>query len=310
MLRTCSAVIAALCLCCGGADSPDATVEHENRPPHIDTASLLPRAPTASDSLSVAVRVQDPDRDEVGLEVAWYRNGGFHQKGVAQSLKPFSFAKGDRIHVVVHASDGVDSVSRSSEAVLIGNTAPQIISLDLSPETALADDVIRANVGASDIDGDEIEYRYRWYVDDSRIDSQGAQLPPRTATRADRVSVEVAGFDGTDLGRWVRSDALLIGNSAPSITTQPTYTLNADGLYQYAVNAVDADGDQPLTYELLEAPSGMRVGVTSGIVAWEVPRDANGSFQIELSVSDPHGARTLQRYSLDLSWETRPAAAQ
>ena len=201
--------------------------------------------------------------------------------------------KGDRIHVVVHASDGVDASSRSSEEVLIGNSAPQITSLGLSPETALTDDVVRANVGAADVDGDEIEYRYRWYVDDSRIDAQGAELPPRTARRASRVSVEVAGFDGTDLGRWTRSDALLVGNSAPGITTQPTYTLNADGVYQYAVNATDPDGDQPLTYELLQAPSGMRVDPTSGIVTWAVPRDADGSFQIELSVSDPHGARTL-----------------
>ncbi len=310
MSRTGAAVVATLCICCGGDDSPDVTVAAENRPPRIDTASLLPRDPAASDSLSLAVRVQDPDRDDVSLEVAWYRNGGLHHRGVAQSLKPFSFVKGDRVYVVVQASDGIDSTSRSSEEVLIGNTAPQITSLGLSPETALADDVIRANVGATDIDGDEMEYRYRWYVDDSRIDAKGAELPPRTARRANRVSVEVAGFDGTELGRWVRSDALLVGNSAPGITTQPTYTLNTDGLYQYAVNAIDPDGDQPLTYELLQAPSGMLVDATSGIVTWAVPRDANGSFQIELSVSDPHGARTLQRYSLDLSWGTSPAAAQ
>ncbi len=310
MSRTGAAVVAALCMCCGGGDSPDTTVATENHPPHIDMVALLPRAPAASDSLSVALRVQDPDRDNVSLEVAWYRNTGLHHRGVAQSLKPFSFAKGDRIYAVVHASDGTNSVSRSSEEVLIGNTAPQITSLGLSPETALADDVVRANVGAADIDGDEIEYRYRWYVDDSRIDAQRAELPARTAKRANRVSVEVAGFDGTDLGRWVRSDTLLVGNSAPGITTQPTYALNADGLYQYAVNAVDPDGDQPLTYELLQAPSGMGVDATSGIVTWAVPRDANGSFKIELSVSDPHGARTLQRYSLDLSWGTSPAAAQ
>ncbi len=310
MSRTGAAVVAALCMCCGGGDSPDTTVATENHPPHIDMVALLPRAPAASDSLSVALRVQDPDRDNVSLEVAWYRNTGLHHRGVAQSLKPFSFAKGDRIYAVVHASDGTNSVSRSSEEVLIGNTAPQITSLGLSPETALADDVIRANVRAADIDGDEIEYRYRWYVDDSRIDAQRAELPARTAKRANRVSVEVAAFDGTELGRWVRSDALLVGNSAPGITTQPTYALNADGLYQYAVNAVDPDGDQPLTYELLQAPSGMGVDATSGIVTWAVPRDANGSFQIELSVSDPHGARTLQRYSLDLSWGTSPAAAQ
>ncbi len=307
MLRVGAAVIATLCICCGGGDSADSNAPAENRPPVIESVAILPAAPSTADSLSLVARAQDPDRDGVELEVVWYRNGARYPNDGRHSVKPFSFDRGDRIHAVAHASDGKDRVSRRTDTIVIGNSVPQVTSIRLVPETALATDAIRALVEATDIDGDPIEYRYRWYVGDESLDVPGPELPELSAIRDDRVSLEVAGFDGTDLGPWARSDALRIGNSAPAITTQPAYTLNSEGAYQYAVNASDPDGDAPLKYELIDSPAGMRVDPASGVVTWMVPRDANGTYSIELSVSDPHGARTLQRYSLDLSWGSDPA---
>ncbi len=308
MSRVGTAAIAILCICCGSSDSTDSAAPSENRPPQIESIAVLPVAPTIEDGLSLAARVQDPDLDSVALDVQWYRNGAPHQNASRQSTKPFSFEKGDRIYAIAVANDGQETVSRRSPEVVIENSPPQVTSLRLSPETALAIDTIRVIAQATDVDGDPIEYRYRWYIDGERLDTEGSELPPGLAKRENRVSVEVAAFDGTDQGPWIASAALRIGNSAPSITTQPAYALNSDGVYDYAVNALDPDGDRPLTYELLQAPSGMRVDSASGIVTWAVPRDANGAFSIELSVSDPYGARTLQRYSLDLSWGTSPAA--
>ena len=308
MSRVGTAAIAILCIHCGSSDSTDSAAPSENRPPLIESIAILPVAPTIEDGLSLAARVQDPDLDSVALDVQWYRNGAPHQNASRQSTKPFAFEKGDRIYAIAVANDGQETVSRRSPEVVIENSPPQVTSLRLSPETALAIDTIRVIAQATDVDGDPIEYRYRWYIDGERLDAEGSELPPELAKRENRVSVEVAAFDGTDQGPWIASAALRIGNSAPSITTQPAYALNSDGVYEYAVNALDPDGDRPLTYELLQAPSGMRVDSASGIVTWAVPRDANGAFSIELSVSDPYGARTLQRYSLDLSWGTSPAA--
>ncbi len=307
MLRLAVTALAILCVSCGGDDNLDSPAAVDNRPPAIESIAISPVAPTAADSLSLAVRAQDPDRDPIDLEIEWYRNGGHFQNGGRKSVAPFSLQKGDRIHAIAHASDGKERVSRRSPEVVIVNTAPQITSLRLAPETALAADPIRAIVEAADIDRDELEYRYRWYVDDEHIAIGDAELPPLTATRGKRVAVEVAAFDGEDLGVWIRSDELRIGNSAPNINTNPAYTLNSDGLYQYAVDASDPDGDRPLKYELIQSPPGMQVDSQLGVVTWEVPGDAKGTFPIELSVSDPHGARTLQRYSLDLSWEVSPA---
>jgi hypothetical protein len=308
MSRVGAAIIAILCICCGGGDSADSAAPSENRPPQIESIAILPAAPTTADSLSLASRVQDPDLDSVVLDVQWYQNGALYHNASRQSTKPFSFKKGDRIYAIAVANDGRETVSRRSPEVVIENSPPQVTSLRLSPETALAIDPIRVIVQATDVDGDPTEYRYRWYLDGERLATEGSELPAEIAKRENRVSVEVAAFDGTDQGPWISSAALRIGNSAPSITTQPAYALNSDGVYEYAVNAVDPDGDRPLTYELLQSPPGMRVGSASGIVTWAVPRDANGAFSIELSVSDPYGARTLQRYSLDLSWGTSPAA--
>lgn len=307
MHRAGTAAIAVLVICCGGSDSDDKTAKVTNRAPLIESVVIHPSSPTRPDALSAAVRAQDPDRDPLELEVVWYRNGAAHPGGGEQSTKPFSFDKGDRVHAVARVSDGNEQVTRRSEGVVIQNSAPQVTGLRLTPDTALGSDSIRALAQGTDVDGDELEYRYRWYVGGAQLGTEGPELPPNTLKRDDQVYVEAAAFDGTDLGPWVQSDALRIGNSAPAITTQPGYTLDSDGFYQYAVNARDPDGDAPLRYELIEAPPGMSVDPASGVVRWNVPRDAAGRYTIELSVSDPYGASTLQRYSLDLSWGAPPA---
>jgi hypothetical protein len=96
-------------------------------------------------------------------------------------------------------------------------------------------------------------------------------------------------------------------NSAPQITSQPSYELAEGNIYQYRVSAVDADEDRPLRFELDEGPAGMRVDLVSGLVSWKVPDDAGGKYPVSISVSDPHGGQTQQSYVLELNWETVPA---
>ncbi len=176
----------------------------------------------------------------------------------------------------------------------------------LSPDTAIATDVLTAHVDGGDVDGDVVEYRYRWQVNAETIAVEAATLPPGTVVRGDEVSVAVAGNDGRETGRWISSAPIRIGNAAPLISTEPVYTLGEGGLYQYDVAASDPDGDAPLVYELLRGPDGMTVDGSTGTVSWRLPAGADGLFPIELSVSDPHGARTLQRYALELYWEPPP----
>jgi hypothetical protein len=151
---------------------------------------------------------------------------------------------------------------------------------------------------------------YDWPGNGRELENQvESVLDPEHFRRGDEIRVEVAAFDGIERGHFVSSATTVIQNSAPIISSEPSYELAGSGRYQYAVQAEDPDGDRPLRYEIITGPEGMRIDVVTGVVTWEVPENASGSFDIELSVTDSHGGKTLQRYALDISWEEPPAAA-
>ena len=106
-----------------------------------------------------------------------------------------------------------------------------------------------------------------------------------------------SGVDGTgyDFG-WER---------APVFTSTPVTTAGAGKNYSYDATATDADGD-PLTYSLLEGPSGMTINPTTGQVSLgarhlrrrNVPRRARGQRRPRrIGSADvyPHGQRRKRR---------------
>jgi len=127
--------------------------------------------------------------------------------------------------------------------------------------------------------------------------------------RAEVLVVQVRATDGSDPSPWVASAPLTLMNAAPSITTQPNYTLTGSAQYSYEVAAKDPDGDRPLKYELVQGPPGMVVDIVNGRVTWRVPPTAKGVYPIELAVSDPYGGKTTQSYSLAVGWNEAPANA-
>ena len=65
----------------------------------------------------------------------------------------------------------------------------------------------------------------------------------------------------------------LAENQPPEIVSDPVITASRGKEYSYDVDAIDPD-DDPLTYSLVEAPEGMTVDATSGIITW--PNAASG----------------------------------
>ena len=307
----------ALVLSCGGGDDavlssaaaggtlPDAS----NREPVITSVAILPQAPGAGRSLSVSLKTHDPEGARLQVEYTWYRNDQLAQRGASTTLPASLTKRGDRIRVVATVSDGVHRVSRENGApVQILNESPRILSVTLDPKNASAADQLLATPEAIDADGDPVEFSYRWYVNKKRISAvSGPALEAGLVKRDDKVMVSVAGDDGYEEGQWHESPVLRISNSAPQITSQPSYELAEGNVYQYTMGAVDLDEDRPLRFELDEGPAGMRVDLVSGLVSWKVSDDAGGKYPVKVSVSDPHGGRTQQSYVLELNWETVPA---
>jgi hypothetical protein len=330
MVRLSLALLTALCIACGGdvdleleEPTPGSSDEElSDGAPMLESVQVLPENPTAADPLSVVVRASDPDQDHLTVEISWFRNGALFDDSGRESTLPFEFDRGDLVYASVTVSDGEFEVEGSSDPVRFVNFVPRVTSIEITPREATATDMLTAEVQSSDADEDPVRYAYRWMIDGEPVPgADNSRLSPGKATRGAEVVVEVRASDPDASGEWVASQPFLMGNAAPEITTQPVYSLASSGTYEYAVKAKDPDGDAPLKYELIEGPAGMSVDIADGIVRWSVPPDGDGTHPVELSVSDPYGARTLQRYSLEVSWQVttedpdesskeRPASAQ
>ena len=68
-----------------------------------------------------------------------------------------------------------------------------------------------------------------------------------------------------------------------------------DSTYVYAPFAQDADGD-PLTYSLLQAPSGMTINPTSGRIEWTPDAGQLGNQDVQITVDDGHGGTASQQF--------------
>jgi hypothetical protein len=86
-------------------------------------------------------------------------------------------------------------------------------------------------------------------------------------------------------------------NNPPVITSNPVTTAVINQIYNYDIDAADADNDS-LTYSLATSPSGMTINSSSGLVQW-IP-SSTGSFDVVINVSDGTTAVT-QSYSITVS---------
>ncbi|MCX5738665.1 MAG: Ig domain-containing protein, partial [Proteobacteria bacterium] len=103
---------------------------------------------------------------------------------------------------------------------------------------------------------------------------------------------------GDDESTPVESGYLELGNSAPSIVSQPTPGMGADGVYHYAVEASDPDGDRNLRYRLGKAPQGATVDPLLGEITWKPSLAQAGIHPIEVVVSDGRGGETKQTFEV------------
>jgi len=321
MKRVIACAITLLCVACGGPGEDEAVgnpsnarsapaANAANEAPEIVSAALEPSPAGASDPLQVVVVAKDAERDRVGVTIEWYRNGELVPDLTDTHAPAGSFARGDRVYAIVYATDGKDEVSHQTSPVFLGNSAPTLRRVGLTPPKATALDLLQAEADVVDEDGDPIELQHRWLRNGQPLaEASGPRLEPGVGHRAEVIVVQVRATDGSDPSPWVASAPLTLLNAAPSITTQPNYTLTGSAQYSYEVAAQDPDGDRPLKYELVQGPPGMVVDIVNGRVTWRVPPTAKGVYPIELAVSDPYGGKTTQSYSLAVGWNEAPANA-
>ena len=184
----------------------------------------------------------------------------------------------------------------------LANSPPTIVSLRIEERRGEDNEVAfwEARIWGRDPDGDAIEYRYRWLVNDRVTGVQGSGFPARELTRGDRLRVSVVASDGEAESAAAESRTLEIANRPPVIVSTPE-GLDPSSRFFYRVEVVDGDGDRNLRYELLKGPRGMEMDGVFGELTWTPEPDQAGTHRVEVAVDDRHGGRATQAFDIPIT---------
>ncbi len=88
-------------------------------------------------------------------------------------------------------------------------------------------------------------------------------------------------------------------NAPPEFITTPNTEAIAGQEYQYQAQAKDPDED-PLTYNLVNAPKGMSINTQTGGITWTPETEGLGNYRISIEALDGRGGVTNQEYTLSV----------
>jgi hypothetical protein len=229
-----------------GAAVSSASVTVGNGAPSITGVTISPSTATVSSTLTCAVTgFSDPDGDADASTFAWTVDGVSAGSGATLSG---AFVGGDVVTCTATPSDGSATGATKSTSITIGNTAPVLASVSLTPTSPSSADTLTCTPGSTtDADGTtSFTYSYAWTVNGATISATGSTLSPSLHSKFDVIRCSVTPNDGTSSGSAVSSSSVTIQNSAPSYTSatlSPSSPTESDTLTCTPAGGSDTDGD-------------------------------------------------------------------
>ena len=266
------------------------------------------------------------DGDPVTYRYQWRVNDAPVPGETATQFKAAALKTGDRITVALTPNDGkIDGPAYLSDAVTVGNSAPDIAEIHLKPLSARRAfgpiecewrAPFQVSVVAGDPDNDPITLSYKWLRNGKEIpEAKTDTLDTKWFRKRDVLTVLVTVSDGKATQEGRAGLPVMIKNSTPCFTSRPPAGITlapakdgpaTEGMYEYAVTAVDAD-DDPVTFELKQAPPGMMIDASTGKITWKVTLASGGKHHVVIAAKDNDNGVTQQEFDLDIPL-VQPAA--
>ena len=269
-----------------------------NTPPVMVLAKILQSPIPLTGPVGVQALAEDSEREPITYSYQWYVNDALVVGQTNSTFPAELLRRGQMISAEITPSDGKQKGKPvRTPAAQVGNTAPHITAVTLTPQTVQPGGKLMAEVAVSDPDHDRVDLTYRWFRNDAIV-KEGEEAFFDTAGLAprDKVVVEVTARDSQDLGNMVRSDVVTLGNNSPTIVSTPPAPVTPDQ-YEYVVRATDSDGDR-LTFELETAPAGMTIESGTGQITWMIPPGNRGVFHVKVLAKDGQGGTAYQEFDL------------
>jgi Putative Ig domain len=314
-IARCLLAAGALALACGGDEDPKpsgapmargdalpAEERGENEPPVVERVVLQPQRPLPGGHVEARIDASDPEGDPIRLSLEWRHDGRVIASGAKTTVAPERLRKGDEVQVLVTATDGRDESEPVRAVVTVGNQAPLIQALYLTPdgEVRPGQEVTAAPQG-KDADGDRLEYEFEWHLNDQVVrDASEAAFDTSSLKRGDRLQAHVRVTDGEDWSPVAESMVLELANRPPMIAGVPPIEAVAGGIHA-DLEAQDPDGDKGLRFRVIEGPKGLSVDAVTGRVSWRPGAGVVGAHPVEIAVADTFGAESALRFELTVS---------
>jgi hypothetical protein len=236
-----------------GLTGSDAVSFRVNGLPSAPTVAITPASPDSTDDLTAAISVAatDPEGDAISYTWSWTR-GGTATSHTTAAIPAADTTRAEVWVATATPSDGYGSGTAGDASVTIGNAAPIISSVTLSPTSPETDDTVSATVVSSDPDGDSVSYTYAWTVNSTAVAGTTASLSGVTAfDKWDVVGLSVTPSDTSATGAAVAATPVTAINTppeAPGVSIDPSAPDGtADIVCTIDTASYDADSDS-ITY--------------------------------------------------------------
>ena len=254
----------------------------------------------ASVGSELAVEVEIAGVDPGQCRYTWRRNGQPIPGASESVLTPTHFAKGDRIQVEVLIPARGDRTEQtlSAESRIV-DSAPTVLSARLVLNASAAGTSLQVHPECSDPDGDAITCTYTWLRNGQRIEgATDSTLSVSGFSRSDKIVAEVVALAGGMASPARASEEFQLDNRPPAFSSQPVGLAPGELAFRYQALATDPDGDA-LSYELLQAPTGMTIGPT-GALEWVLPKSGAGpaEYAVRIRAVDAKGGEATQDFTL------------
>lgn len=186
------------------------------------------------------------------------------------------------------------------------NSPPTISHVSLSPQDPKLKDALKCDVGATDVDHQDLQIQYKWFINGNGLDNEvQSTLAPGHHVRGDSIYCQAVAYDGFSESRTEKSNAVKVVNTPPeimSIKEVPEKPGKNTGL-EFQVESKDEDGDRLTTeYTWFHDGKPMPEQTTSKILGAELKKET--FYWVFVKVSD--GQDSVSQHSLKIPISNSP----
>jgi hypothetical protein len=271
------------------------TVVVNNTDPIIDGITIVPAEGVLADSiLTCEASATDADSEDISWGYVWDVDGTEVGTGNSLTMTHDSVDPGNVITCTATATDASGGTDVDTASVTVGNTAPVIDSVIVTPDTGVvADTLLNCDHVVTDADDDTLAFSFAWTdgSGSSLGEEASLQLAPENAAVGDQITCTVTADDGSAM--VAGSDSVVVENTSPVVSLDASIVSDPSAITGSTVTCAAAfedlnDGSLTPTYEWVNA-AGDTVGTLSSYLISATETEPGESVTCTASAADAQG---------------------